>query len=109
MNLGGIVLVVLTIILALGFAAGVYALLAGDRARAKIHPVGPAVPEEQFPGEELPPREDAWKPAVWYSEAAEGTLFPNQPSPSFRISADSSFQRAITRRELEDHGRRRAH
>jgi len=102
MNLGGTILVVLAIILVSGVAAGLYILFAGDRARPKAQPLRPEVPEENIPGEELPPREDAWKPEVWYSEAAQGTLFPNQPSPNFRISADSSFQRAITRRELED-------
>jgi hypothetical protein len=29
-------------------------------------------------------------------------MFPNQPSPSFRIPADSSLHRAVTRRDLED-------
>ncbi len=33
---------------------------------------------------------------------ADGTLFPNQPSPSFRVSADSSFLKAIARRDRED-------
>src|SRR5215469_5392036 len=101
MDLGGIALVLLIFVLGMGLAAGTLAWIMG-RKNEQVQPNQEQVwPEEYIEGEELPPREDAWKPAIWYSEAAKGTLFPNQPSPSFRIAADSSFQRAISRRDLE--------
>jgi hypothetical protein len=102
MGLSGIVLAVLIILVGLGTAAGMLILVTGrDREQE-----APDSQSHWWEGEdlnlELPPPENAWKPATWYSEVADGTLFPNQPSTSFRILADSSFQRAISRRDLED-------
>jgi hypothetical protein len=101
MDLGGIALVLLLFVLGLGLAAGTLAWIMGRNNEREQNDHEQVWPEGYIEGEELPPREDAWKPAIWYSDAAKGTLFPNQPSPSFRISADSSFQKAIARRDLE--------
>ena len=101
MDLGGIALVILIFVLGLGLAAGTLAWIMGRQDEQTQANQEEGWPGGYVDGEELPPREDAWKPAIWYSEAAKGTLFPNQPSPSFRISADTSFQRAIARRDLE--------
>jgi len=101
MDLSGIVLAVLIVLVGLGIAAGAMILVAnGDRDRNGVHARSRWLDDDTL--DPAPPPQNAWKPGTWYSEVADGTLFPNQPSPSFRISADSSFQRAIARRVRED-------
>ena len=104
MDLGGIALVILIVVLGLGLAAGTLVWIMGSKGEQEQANQEQVWPAGYVEGDELPPREDAWKPAIWYSEAAKGTLFPNQPSPSFRISADTAFQRAIAQRDLEAKG-----
>ena len=101
MNLSGIMLAVLIIVIGLGIAAAVTIVaMGGDRADHGRESLS-SLQEDASSDPALPPPQNAWKPETWYSEIAEGTLFPNQPSPSFRISADSSLHRAVARRERE--------
>ncbi|MGO8948096.1 MAG: hypothetical protein ACLQUY_10625 [Ktedonobacterales bacterium] len=102
MDLSGIVLGALIILVGLGIGAGVIIVLPGrDREQDGLFPQSGWLETASTDPESAPPG-NAWKPETWYSEVADGTLFPNQPSPSFRVSADSSFQQAIARRDRED-------
>jgi hypothetical protein len=103
MSLSRIVLAGLIVLIGLGIAAGVWVLVTSKDKEQEAGDGQSHWLEDQDLDLDLPPPENAWKPTTWYSEVADGTLFPNQPSPSFRIPADSSFHRAIARRELEDH------
>src|SRR5271166_2240290 len=105
MDLSGIVFAVLIILVVLGTVAGILIVVnVGDQAQDTGHsPTGWSAAHESAGTDPHPPTpQNAWKPETWYSEMADGTLFPNQPSPSFRVSADSSFLQAIARRERED-------
>ncbi len=96
MDIGQIVLIVI-IVLGLALAAGAVILVTGGplaQPRSDREDQ-----QDELNDEDAPPPEGAWKATTWYSNATEGTLFPNQPSPSFRLSADTSFHRAIARIE----------
>jgi hypothetical protein len=102
MSLSRIVLAGLIVLVGLGIAAGVWILLTTKDKQQEADDSRSHWLEDQDLDRELPPPANAWKPTTWYSDVADGTLFPNQPSPSFRIPADSSLHRAMATRKLED-------